>query len=371
MNVVGTAAATCASPARGVSIQRESPVASIYEVDPLRDARWEALVNSHPQASVFHCTRWLNALKAAYGYDPIVITSCSQEEALTNGLVFCRIESWLTGRRFVSLPFSDDCEPLVSGSAQLDDLLLYIRAQVEHGRWKYAEIRPAVCQPGSQTGFGPSMAYRSHRLDLSASVQELLQNSHRSCIQRKIRRAEREKLQYEEGTSEALLRKFYELLIVTRRRQFLPPQPLSWFRALAAAFDGSLKIRVASKDDLPVASILTITHRQSMVYKYGCSDARFHNLGGMAWLFWRTIQEAKQCGLEVLEMGRTDISNLGLIAFKEHWGATGTDLNYWTYPNRSGTTEGSWERRVLRKTIPLIPDLALKAMGNFLYRHVG
>ena len=37
------------------------------------------------------------------------------DEPLENGFLFCRVESWLTGRRLVSLPFSDHCEPLCKG----------------------------------------------------------------------------------------------------------------------------------------------------------------------------------------------------------------------------------------------------------------
>ena len=38
---------------------------------------------------------------------------------LANGIVFCRVESRLTGRRLVSLPFSDHCDPLVDSIGDL------------------------------------------------------------------------------------------------------------------------------------------------------------------------------------------------------------------------------------------------------------
>src|SRR5271163_4564954 len=202
---------------------------SVFEVDPLRDSRWEALVDSHPQSSVFHSTKWLKALQTTYGYDPVVATTCAPGTALTNGLAFCGVRSWLTGRRFVSLPFADHCEPLVGNPTELDDLLLHMKPHVDSGTWKYLEIRPITCRPGSQTGFVANCAYSFHRLDLRKSTQELFHTFHKDCVQRKIRRAEREKLHYEAGNSETLLQKFYELLMVTRRRQCLPAQPLSWF----------------------------------------------------------------------------------------------------------------------------------------------
>lgn len=358
-----------------VEISISSKVAScavnVYEIDPLTDPRWKVLVRNHPQASVFHTTNWLRALHTAYGYEPIVITTCSPGTALTNGLVFCRIKSWLTGRRLVSLPFSDHCEPLASSAAEIDDLLFEVRRRVDSGKWKYIEIRPTAFQPGEQTGFQRSVAYSLHRLDLRVSTSQLYKNFHKSCVQRKVRRAEREKLQYEEGSSENLLNKFYALLLATRRRQCLPPQPLSWFRALIDAFGDDLKIRIASKNDLPIASILTLSHKKSMVYKYGCSDARFHRFGGMALLFWNTIQESKEKGIQELEMGRSENNNLGLMSFKEHWGGVGRSLSYWTYPYSPHTTPGEWDKAILRRVVPVVPDAFLSTAGKLLYRHIG
>jgi lipid II:glycine glycyltransferase (peptidoglycan interpeptide bridge formation enzyme) len=150
----------------------------------------------------------------------------------------------------------------------------------------------------------------------------------------------------------------------------LPPQPLSWFRALSAAFGHDLKIRVAFKDDLAVAAILTLSHKRSMTYKYGCSDARFNRFGGMPFLFWNTIQEAKDRGFEELDLGRSDTDNLGLIAFKEHLGATRTQLNYWTYPYQRRIGGSPWPKQLAHRLVPVVPVFALKALAG-MYRHVG
>jgi hypothetical protein len=329
------------------------------------------LVNSHPRASVFHSTKWLKALQLAYGYEPLVVTTCSPGSALTNGLVFCRVDSWLTGRRFVSLPFSDHCEPLVNKPDELECLLEHMRQYVGSGKWKYIEVRPLFCQPGIHTGLTKSVVYRLHRLDLRRSTQDLFRNFHKDCVQRKIRRAERENLQYEEGASEDLLQKFYRLVVMTRRRQCLPPQPLDWFRSLIGAFGNDLKIRMASKNGVAIASILTLSHKKSVVYKYGCSNAAFNNLGGTPLIFWKTIQDGKEGGFEELDMGRSSVDNTGLIAFKEHWGAVGTSISYWTYPRRGTESPSGWKRRIAKQVVSAAPSLALRAVGKLLYKHIG
>lgn len=342
-----------------------------YFVDPISDLRWAALVKSHPRASVFHTRSWLIALRNAYGYEPLVATTCSPQQPLTNGVVFCQVKSWLTGRRLVSLPFSDHCEPLIDSQDELGAMLAEMTRQVRTGAWEYIEIRPISCEPSGHRELSRFDTYHLHSLDLALTEEQLFRNFHKDCVQRKIRRAEREKLQYEEGTSEALLQKFYRLFVMTRRRQNLPPQPLNWFRGLIAALGEGLTIRVATKDGLPVASIITLSHRKSMVYKYGCSNAAFNRLGATTLLFWRTIQEAKACGFEELDLGRSDVDNRGLVAFKEHWGASGRLIHYWAYPRGPAGLPSVWKQRWARRVVSTLPDLALEMVGKLLYRHVG
>ena len=70
-------------------------------------------ISRHESASVFHSPPWLEAVRRTYGYTPVVYTTSPPSSPLSNGIVLCQIDSWLTGRRMVSVPFSDHCEPLL------------------------------------------------------------------------------------------------------------------------------------------------------------------------------------------------------------------------------------------------------------------
>jgi hypothetical protein len=357
--------------ARQIPLVRKVEKAStrVYTLDPLSDPRWSEFVARRDEASVFHSTKWLRALQNTYDYEPFVVTTTPPRVALRNGLLFCRIQSWLTGSRLVSLPFSDHCDPLVNSTEELDELLSAARQDVDERKCKYAEIRPVSLEPGSGP-FATHLTYCFHRLNLRHPIDEIFRGFHKDCVQRKIRRAEKEKLSYEEGNSLELLRKFYRLLIATRRRKALPPQPIAWFEKLAEEFGKDLNIRVASHGDLPVASILTLSHKKVMTYKYGCSDTAYNKLGGMALLFWKTIQEATENGFDELDLGRSDSDNLGLIAFKDHWGATSTSLTYWKYPRTAPSS--SWiNNPFMRRAAAAAPDMVLKAVGKVLYKHIG
>ena len=341
----------------------------VYKSDPLRDPRWEVFLNQHPQASVFHTAGWLKALQLTYGYQPSVLTLSAPGCDLTNGIVLCNVRSWLTGRRLVSLPFSDHCEPLAGNPEDVAQIIAGMQRDVNRANCRYLELRP-LSSPSSLYGLERSADYYLHRLDLRPGMNKVFQGFHRDCVQRKIRRAEREALIITEGRTPDLLKQFYKLAVRTRRRQGLPPQPFAWFQNLADCLGVAFTIRIASKNDQPIAGIVTLEHKQTLVYKYGASDERFHNCGGMIWLFWIAIQDAIGRGLTELDMGRSVIDNPGLVAFKDHLGAARFPLSYWRFP-ASQKPARNWTPGITKKAFTYIPDHWRILLGTHLYRHIG
>jgi CelD/BcsL family acetyltransferase involved in cellulose biosynthesis len=347
---------------------------SISTLNPLNDTRWTRFVDRHPRASIFHTRDWLEALRRTYGYEPIVYTTASTGQELDNGLVFCKVNSWLTGRRLVSLPFSDHCEPLVDIREEWEVLIAFVREEMDREEYKYLEIRPLTGVPelGIEAEMTLGTSFYLHTVDLRLELEERLRTFHKSCVQRKIRRAEREGISCVQGRSPELVRYFYQLLMATRRRHRLPPQPLEWFENLVDCLGEMLTIRVALMGQLPIASILTLSFKDRVTYKYCCSNERFHNLGGMQLLLWRTIQEGRERGAQVLDLGRTAMDHVGLADYKDHWGSTRSLLTYFRYPpvNRRHTVR-KWTGGVARYAFARLPDPFLTAAGRFLYPHLG
>ena len=349
-----------------------SPQKGVYVVTPLDDPRWPELVSRHPNASPFHTRGWLRALQMTYGYEPIAFTTSAPSEALTNAMVFCIVRSWLTGNRLVSLPFSDHCEPLTEHPEQFRTLSDFVAGVRSQERWKYVEMRSADSRLDFHGHLSKTTAYYLHQLDLRPDLDVLYQRFHKDCIQRKILRAERERLNYEAGRSDSLLHQLYELLQLTRSRHHVPPQPIEWFRNVISCLGENACIRIASKAGQAVAGTLTLRHGKSLVYKYGGSDMRFNNLGGTAMLFWQAIKEAKQGGVEVLDLGRSDLDNPGLIAFKRRWGAECSTLNTWRAPKLQSSRRGERLRmRWTKEVFARLPDRLLTLAGRLLYRHIG
>jgi hypothetical protein len=346
-----------------------------FQIDPTQDPRWAEFVGRHPKASVFHSVGWLKALRRTYGYEPVVFTTSSPTCELTNGMVFCRVKSWLTGRRLVSLPFSDHCEPLCDSVQDLNFLIRYLQTTLEHQDWKYVEIRPIHVNFG-QTGDGidfiPASTHSLHVLDLHPDLGELFRSLDKDSAQRRIRRAERAGLVEKCGRSNDLLKEFYALFVTTRGRHRLPPIPYAWFRNLVHYQGEALEIRLAYKDETPVAGILTLQFRDVVYYKYGCSDAQFNKFGAIPWLLWKAIAAGKSNRAIEFDMGRTEEGNAGLLAFKNHWVPQPKRLVYWKFPDTSSfISDDGWKLRMAKRVFSYMPDRLLTITGNLIYRHIG
>jgi CelD/BcsL family acetyltransferase involved in cellulose biosynthesis len=347
----------------------------VIALDPLQDPRWGAFVDAHPRASVFHTAGWLAALRRTYGYQPLALATESGDGALSGAILLCDVDSWLTGHRLVGLPFSDHCNPLVDSPAALAPLLAAARGRLREGGLRYLELRSTEPADG-ELGFDATYTYCLHRVDLRPSLDDLFHGCHRSCTQHKIRRAMRRKLRHEEGRSPELLDDFYRLLVLTRRRHRIPPQPRAWFANLIDACGEALSIRVAYQDATPIASILTLRHQRTLYYKYGCSNGEFRSLGGPQFLLWRALADAKHAGLESFDLGRSEWKNPGLIQFKDRWGAERSILSYLRLcddveRNGFGVPGGDWRAQAVRWLSPRLPDPLFRAAGRLLYRHIG
>lgn len=356
------------------NVQRGSRL-GCYQLDPLRDPRWAQFVEKHPKASAFHTVAWLQALRLTYGYEPVAFTTSPPTGELENGIVFCRINSWLTGRRLVSLPFSDHCEPLCDSSEDVNFLIHYLQMALEHEAWKYLQIRPIygnLSQTGDGIGCLPAATYFLHTLNLRPDLNEVFQSLDRDSVRRRIQRAERAGLVEKCGRSDDLLKEFYALFVITRGRHRVPPIPFSWFRNLIHSLDEALEIRVAYKDETPIAAIVTLKFRDVVYYKYGGSDARFNKFGATPWLLWRAIAAGKSKGANEFDMGRTEEANAGLLAFKNHWVPQPKRLVYWQFPfTPSLDSVDSWKFKIAQRAFSCMPDRLLTIIGELAYRHIG
>lgn len=346
------------------------PEAGIALLDTA-DPRWISFVQSRPEAHIFHHPAWAELLAACYRYRAFVVALCGGGGELRAGLPIMEVNSRLTGRRWVALPFSDHCVPLYADTAALSALIEgTVRLCHEAGVLRL-ELRGDI--PVEQNRFRQNASQVLHTLALSrdaAAVEKRFHQMHR----RNIRTARTKGVRIVRSSSPGSMREFYRLHVITRRRQGLPVQPLRFFDLLAQRIiaQGLGFVIQAYDGQSCIAAAVFLHWGQTLTYKYGASLESGLPLRPNNLIFWEAIQWGCDNGFALLDMGRTEVTNTGLRQFKQHWGAEERVLPYYSLHNDSlpQQTEGRL-MRLMQKVIRSSPPLVSRLAGELLYRHFG
>jgi CelD/BcsL family acetyltransferase involved in cellulose biosynthesis len=334
------------------------------------DPRWLRLAEDSPEATAFHQPAWLEALTRTYGYRTLVLGVLGEKGEVAAGLPLARVRRPLSGVTFVSLPFTDHCPPLARDEPALDELAGSLRLWRRQPGGGELEVRGRLPASGGMT---PELVGVRHLLPLDEASHEL--GSLKSSVARHVKAANRAGVKVQLGSSREDMKVFYRLHVQTRRRLGVPVQPWRFLNAVwqqvVEPGMGFLAVAESSSGE-PVAAALFMTHGQSLIYKYGASDASRWELKPNHLLFWDVIGWGRQNGFLLLDFGRSDLASDGLRRFKAGWGAQEVPLEY---TSSRGSTHGSaGEGRLaagLGAVIRRSPAFVCRAVGELLYRYAA
>jgi hypothetical protein len=345
-------------------------IGSVQMVDPATDAGWDAKVQACSSSSFFHSAAWARVLQDTYGYAPayFILTSVGRLQAL---LPVMEVDSWLTGRRGVSLPFTDDCEPVCSDAGAFRRVYEAAVGYAQDRGWKYLECR------GGRAHFADapaSTSFYGHRLNL-AGTEDALFASFESANRRAVRKAEKSGVSVEVTQSLDAVRAFYGLLCETRKRHGVPPQPYRFFRNIHQHILSQDRgfVVLAKYRDRPVAGAVYFHWGKRGIYKYGASDETAQQLRANNLVMWEAIKWYGRNGFAELHFGRTSLMNEGLRRFKLGWGTEEYSIEYVRYDWRAGgfvtakDEAAGWHNRVFRA----LPLPLSRLIGSALYKHVA
>lgn len=319
--------------------------------------------------SFFHSSAWANVLLASYGYRPLFFTLI-QKGRLQALIPLVEVRSVLTGRRGVSLPFSDDCEPIMAEKKHFEILMQAVLRYARKRRWKTVQLRG-----GTQflNGVSPASWFYRHTLDLDRDEEAIFRRL-KGNTKRNIRKAIKEDVQIHRSHSLDAVRAFYRLNTLTRREHGLPPQPFSFFRNIHTHIISPKKglVILASYGGRYVAGAVYFHFGTQAIYKYGASDRTYQDKRPNNRVMWEAIQCYTQNGFRTFSFGRTEPNNSGLLQFKRSWGAREGLLRYYTYDLRKNSYVIDHSRiGSLSSIFRKMPGPLLNVIGSLLYRHVG
>jgi CelD/BcsL family acetyltransferase involved in cellulose biosynthesis len=340
----------------------------ILPIDPVRDARWLAYLEGHPEATVFHHPSWIALQARVYGYTNSSL-ACLEDGRIVGVLPLLEIRSILTGARGVSLPFSDYSAPLADNATVLQRLVSAVLEMQTAHRWKYVEFRGEV----EGKDLHPAAAFKRHRLSLSADTEALFRTFDKSQTQRSVNKFQKSGAVVERRTDAGAMSAFMRLNYLTRRKHGLPPQPDRFFEELHRTIigPGGGFISLARLGSADLGACVFLLFKDTVYYKFGASDEAHLVHRPNHGIMWDAIRWAGGEGCRVLDFGRSDLDGEGLIKFKRGWATEESDLRYFrTSAVATGKTSAG-PLEMLKPVFQRLPIPVLKVIGKVLYEHVG
>jgi len=343
---------------------------SIVCIDPCVDPLWDALVGQ-AESSVFHSPRWIRTLSDTYGWVISANLLLDQEGKPRAGIAFCRIDD-LFGKRIVSLPFSDYCDPLVTDPGAWNLLLDVLLP--EHCPITMRCLRNGI--PLSDQRLSVAKQAKWHGVDLRPELDALWLGLHDSC-RRAIKKSQREGVRIRLAQSEDDLRMFFDLHLKVRKYKYgLLAQPFRFFqniwRHFVEAHQGFLLL--AEVQEKVVAGDFFLVWKDTLYYKFNASDPDELSHRPNDLLTWVGIERAKAQGLAFLDFGLSDWDQEGLARYKRKFGAEEKTISFLQHSPNGGPGRAEKDLRDLlnrltqRFTDRTVPDPITEKAGEDLYR---
>jgi len=347
-------------------------------INPSSDSRWDEYVEKHSLGCVFHHSAWKEVLNNTFPQlEPFYFVVENSDGAIKGGIPLFLVKSWITGTRLVSLPFSLYCDPLVDSQEEFQLLLDGILSKQRESGAGFIAIRTRLASDlFRDTKLEQYIGYKNHTLSLDHTLKELKKSFHRTCVRQRISRGEKSNLGLVEASAENHVKVFYELHCMTRKKFGVPPQPYKFFKNMWDTLypQKMLGILIATFNDKPVCSILFLKYKDRVHAEYMGTDDAFLKYSPNVFLFWRSIQKAKDEAYNYFDFGGSSIHSSELITFKRRWGTLEEDLSHFYFPAIRGLStefENTSRFSILSRVSRKMPARIFKWTGHLLYRHLG
>jgi hypothetical protein len=278
-------------------------------IDPWNDKRWDEFVADHPRGTIYHHSAWGQVLQSTFGYVSCYMALEGSDNGRLEGILpFMFVKSRLTGNRLVSLPFTAYCAQLVPAS----ELQSFVKFGFEcHSGMDYLEIKFFENIEDEPDILEKQSCYCTHILDIDSTPDELFKSFSNTSVCQRIRRAEKSGLKLRLAEREDDLKKFYDLLVMVRKKHGLPPHPYSFFLNMWNILGARnfLSVPLVEYEGKIIAGSIVLKFKDTFHLEYSASDQRYLKLCPNQFLIWETIKAACLEGGKSLDFGRSSLSN--------------------------------------------------------------
>jgi FemAB-related protein (PEP-CTERM system-associated) len=340
-------------------------------------AQWDAYIQGHPHASVYHCNAFRRAVEKTYGHKTAYFAAFDDTTGkITGVLPLFLMSSALFGKAAVSLPFCDYGGILYNDEAS--GKLLYESAVtlVNDQRLGVLELRQTFPLPflGAESPSTNNVRITTEKVRMKLALPqktEDLFSSFPAKLRSQIRKPQKDGCTVKTGGQE-LLNDFYSVFVYNMRDLGSPVHSKQMMKS-ALCFYGELsRLFVVYKDQKPIACSLAVGLGKALVNPWASFDKRFRACAPNMLLYWSMLEYAVQNGYASFDFGRSTKEE-GTYRFKEQWGARPEPL-YWYYYSRTGragvSSAGGAKRKLFIRVWQKVPLIVTQVTGPIIRKRI-
>lgn len=333
---------------------------------PSTTPEWLELIKTRPEATFFHHPAWSKVIETCYGYRPSTLLLFDSDEVVLAGLPIIEVNHPFSKKHWIALPFTDYCNPLTRDPASLEPFTQSLLEMYATGCASKIEVR---YQLPEITGLQYGYSFVTHKLTLNADLTYVMARLNKIHLQN-IYRAEESGVRIAHVSSLEGIRVFYQLHLLTRKRQGVPIQPWRFFKLMVDLIlnPGYGFILLAYLDRECIAGAMFFHWNQTLTYKYVATTSKGNQYHANNLILWEAIRWGCENGFMSLDLGKTHLKDEQFRRFLARWGAQESMLTYSVMSNAPPKTHDSTLKTIVQNIINLSPAWVCKTTGELFYK---
>lgn len=342
-------------------------IARLDAQDLALSARWDAFVQTCPQATFFHRSGWLRVIEQQFGHrgDFLYAERAGQIEAV---LPLVEVKSWLFGHAVTSLPFG-----VYGGVAALsEDAAVALEAEAmritQQRGAAHLEMRNLQLRHADWPRQDLYVTFRKEILPDEEANMLAIPRKQRAMVRKGIKNGLTCHL-------DANVDRFFDLYADNVHRHGTPAMPKRYFAALLKEFGPDAEVQtVCAPDGTPLSSVLSFYFRDEVLPYYAGDAEAARDLAANDFKYWELMRRACARGLKVFDYGRSK-QGTGSFSFKKNWGFEPTPLSYEYQLNKRDSVPqnnpNNPKYQLLIKAWRRLPIRVANWLGPFIVKNLG
>ena len=340
---------------------------TVREASAADGARWDAFVETAPDASFFHLWAWKSIIEEVFRHRTHYLLA-ERQGRVVGVLPLAEIRSLLFGHSVCSLPFGVYGGCVAGDQATVTALQ---QAAVDHARGQGAahlelrHVRP------HNPDWPRQDLYVTFRKELLPEVEAnmlAIPRKQRAMVRKGIKAGLRSEI-------DTTVDRFFALYADNVHRHGTPPFPKRYFETLKRVFGERCEcLIVTDPDGTPVSGVLSFYFRDEVLPYYAGDTVAARDLAANDFKYWELMRRACERGRRLFDYGRSK-QGTGSFDFKKNWGFEPAPLSYeYALFKADRIPENNPlnpKYRLFIETWRRLPRPLVNLLGPHIVRHLG